>query len=109
MCALMPDEARDDLNQRLKCVHGHLQATAQMIKRGEDDLVVVHQLHAVQGALTQIQIRLLRVWLSERPQPSDDVRRIKRDLPEILKRWRQHGNNSRHGSGMRDDDSQVRR
>jgi DNA-binding FrmR family transcriptional regulator len=92
----MPDEARDDLNQRLKCVHGHLQATAQMIKRGEDDLAIVHQLHAVQGALTQIQIRLLRLWLSERPQPSDDVRQIKRDLSAILKRRRRHEYNSRH-------------
>ena len=96
MCALMPDEARDDLNQRLKCVHGHLQATAQMIKRGEDDLVVVHQLHAVQGALAQIQIRLLRLWLSERPQPAENVQQNKHDLSMILKRRRQHGFSTRH-------------
>ncbi len=96
MCALMPDEARDDLNQRLKCVHGHLQATAQMIECGEDDLAVVHQLHAVQGALAQIQVRLLRVWLNERLQPPDNVRQIKRALSEILKRWRQHEYHARH-------------
>jgi DNA-binding FrmR family transcriptional regulator len=84
----MRDETRVDLDRRLACVRGHLQATLRMIERGEGDLAVVHQLQAVRGALTQIQIRLLRVWLSEcsdRMQQPDTVRQIKRELSAILK------------------------
>lgn len=92
----MRDEARDDLSRRLRCARGHVQATTQMIEHGADDLAVVHQLHAVQGALAQIQVRLLRLWLSEWPQSPDGVQQIERDLYDILKRRRQHGFNARH-------------
>jgi DNA-binding FrmR family transcriptional regulator len=84
----MSDEIHADLNRRLACVRGHLAATIRMIELGEDDLAVVHQLQAVRGALTQIQVRLLRVWLSEcsdRMQQPDTVRQIKRELSAILK------------------------
>ncbi len=84
----MYDEVRDDLDQRLKCVRGHLQATARMVECGEDDLAIAHQIQAVRGALTQIQVRLLRVWISEcgqqRQQP-DTLKQIERDLSAILK------------------------
>jgi DNA-binding FrmR family transcriptional regulator len=92
----MRDEVRDDLDRRLRCARGHLQATAQMIEHGENDLAVVHQLHAVQGALTQIQVRLLRVWLSEWSQPPANVQQIEHELSKVLKRQRQHGFSARH-------------
>lgn len=92
----MRDEARDDLSRRLRCARGHVQATTQMIEHGADDLAVVHQLHAVQGALAQIQVRLLRLWLSEWPQPPDNIGQLERDLNKILKRRRQHGFSARH-------------
>ncbi|CAG0937693.1 hypothetical protein TFLX_06642 [Thermoflexales bacterium] len=103
------DATRVDVLNRLACVRGHLNATRYMVERDDRDLVVAQQLYAVRGALAQIQIRLLRAWLSEWPRPTDDVQQIERDLPKIFKKRRQRGNNSRHGSGMRDDDSQVRR
>ncbi len=90
----MSDEARRDLNRRLRCVHGHLAATARMIERGEDDLAVAHQLQAIRGVLAQIQVQLLRAWLSEcsewLSQPAM-LEQIERDLKGILKIRRRHG------------------
>ena len=83
----MHDEVRADLNRRLMCVRGHLEATARMIERGEDDLAVAHQVQAVRGALTQIQVRLLREWL-QRP---GNVQELERDLSEILQMGRRRG------------------
>ncbi len=84
----MSDEARVDLGRRLRCVRGHLEAAARMVDRGDDDLAVAHQIQAVRGALMQIQVRLLRAWLSEcnerLPQPGT-VKQVERDLSAILK------------------------
>lgn len=94
----MSDKARADLDQRLRCVRGHLAATARMIEGSTDDLAVVHQLQAVHGALAQIQVRLLHVWLAEHAdwlQQPDQIQQVERDLREILKRRRQHGCHSR--------------
>ncbi len=60
MPPLRSDATRVDALNRLACVRGHLKATAQMVERGDQDLAIVHQLHAVRGALVQIQIQLLR-------------------------------------------------
>ncbi len=87
----MPDETCLDPERRLVCVRGHLAATVRMIEYGADDLAVVHQLQAIRGALTQIQVQLLRRWLAEqvewRQQP-DQIRPVERDLQKILKRRR---------------------
>jgi DNA-binding FrmR family transcriptional regulator len=80
----MRDEGRDDLDRRLRCVHGHLIAIARMLDRGEDDLKVAHQIQAVQGALTQIQVRLLRAqldrWMNQPLEPG----MLEKALIEIL-------------------------
>ena len=81
----MPDETRADLNRRLACVRGHLAATIRMIELGEDDLAVAQQIRAVRGALTQIQIHLLRAWAAQWLQEPADPQQIECDLTEILK------------------------
>ena len=95
----MSEGVRVDLNRRLRCVHGHLEAIARMIERGEDDLAVARQVQAVRGALTQIQVQLLRAWLSEcsegLSQPAT-LERIERDLKAILKIRKRREVNPRH-------------
>ena len=97
----MCDEARIDLSRRLACVRGHLEATARMIERGEDDLVVAHQLRAVRGALVQIQVRLLRSqldrWVDQLIEPGV----IENALIEILKTQRRHEFNTCYVSRLR--------
>jgi DNA-binding FrmR family transcriptional regulator len=96
----MSDTACADVLKRLACVGGHLDAIAQMVERGEDDLAVAHQIQAVRGALVQIQVRLLRVqldwWADQTTEP--DV--IENALIEILKMRRPHEFNFRHVSRL---------
>jgi DNA-binding FrmR family transcriptional regulator len=84
----MRDDTCTDILKRLACTRGHLEAIVHMVERGEDDLAVAHQIQAVGGAITQIQVRLLRAWLSEcneqLPQPATHAR-MERDLKAILK------------------------
>jgi DNA-binding FrmR family transcriptional regulator len=88
MPPLMSDALRADVLKRLACLRGHLHATTQMVERGDNDLAIVHQLYAVRGALTQIQVRLLRGWLAEqaeRLQQPDHIQQVERDLREMAK------------------------
>jgi DNA-binding FrmR family transcriptional regulator len=100
----MSDTAHADALKRLACVRGHVEAIAQMVERGDNDLAVAHQLRAVRGALVQIQVRLLRAgfdrWADQLIEP--DV--IENALIEILKTRRQHESNTRHASCLRHDD-----
>lgn len=97
----MSDATRVDMLNRLACVRGHLNAAAQMVERGDDDLAVAHQLRAVRGALVQIQVRLLRAqidrWTDQAIEP--DV--IETALIEILKTRRLHESNRCHMSRLR--------
>jgi DNA-binding FrmR family transcriptional regulator len=81
----MSDAARTDVLKRLACVRGHLEATAQMVERGDNDRAIAHQLRAVRGALVQIQVRLLRAQIDRWANQPIDPRAIECDLSEILK------------------------
>ena len=81
----MSDATRVDVLNRLACVRGHLNATTQMVERGDHDLAVTHQLRAVRGALVQIQIRLLRAQRDQWVNHPGNLRTIERDLEEIVK------------------------
>jgi len=99
----MRDDVCADLHGRLRCVRGHLSAIARMLERGDDDLKVVHQLWAVQGALTQIQVRLLRAQLDQWAAQPIEPGMIENALIEILKMRRPHEFNVRHVSRLRHD------
>ena len=99
----MRDDVCADVLKRLACVRGHLEATAQMIERSEEALAVVHQVRAIQGALTQIQVRLLRAQLDRWADQPIEPRVIEDALTEILKMWRSHEFNVRHMSRLRYD------
>ena len=81
----MSDASHADVLKRLACVRGHLDAIAQMVERGDDDLAVAHQLRAVRGALVQIQVRLLRAQIDRWANQPIDPRAIECDLSEIVK------------------------
>ena len=80
----MRDDARTDIQKRLACARGHLEATLHMVERGDHDLAVAHQLCAVRGALIQIQVRLLRAQIERWTDPSIDLHAIEYDLSEIV-------------------------
>ena len=81
----MSDATHADVLNRLACVRGHLKATTQMVERGDHDLAVVHQLHAVCGALLQIQVQLLRAQFASWANHPIDPRAFECDLEEIVK------------------------
>jgi DNA-binding FrmR family transcriptional regulator len=71
--------------KRLACVRGHVEAIAQMVERGADDLAVAHQLRAVRGAMVQIQVRLLRAQIDRWANQAMASRPIASDLNAIVK------------------------
>ena len=81
----MSDSARAEVLNRLACVRGHLNATRQMVERGDHDLAVAHQLHAVRRAVVQIQVQLLRTQLARWADDPIDPGAIECDLAEIMK------------------------
>jgi DNA-binding FrmR family transcriptional regulator len=99
----MRDNVCADVLKRLACVRGHLEATAQMVERGEEALTVVHQVRAIQGALTQIQVRLLRAQLDQWADQPIEPGMIENALIKILKMRRPHEFNVRHVSRLRHD------
>jgi DNA-binding FrmR family transcriptional regulator len=99
----MRDDVSADVLKRLACVQGHLEATAQMVAGGEDDLAVAHQVHAIRCALIQIQVRLLRAQLDRWADQPIEPGVIENTLIEILKMRRPHEFNVRHVSCLRHD------
>jgi len=81
----MPDAAHADALKRLACVRGHVEAIAQMVERGDDDLAVAHQLRAVRGALVKIQVHLLRAQIDRWANQPIVPHAIECDLNEIVK------------------------
>jgi DNA-binding FrmR family transcriptional regulator len=81
----MSDTAQADVLKRLACVRGHVEAIAQMVERGADDLAVAHQLRAVRGAMVQIQVRLLRAQIDRWANQAMASRPIASDLNAIVK------------------------
>jgi len=51
---------RADLKRRLGCAEGHLRGIAAMVEGGADCESLVHQTHAVQAALAQINRLILK-------------------------------------------------
>ena len=56
---------RADLRRRLRCAVGHLQAIARMIEIDTDCRVVLQQVAAVQGALGEVNRRLVKHFLDD--------------------------------------------
>ena len=81
----MSDAVHADALKRLACVRGHVEAIAQMVERGDDDLAVAHQLRAVRGALVQIQVRLLRAGFDRWSDQPIARRALECDLAAIVK------------------------
>ena len=81
----MSDAAQADAQKRLACVRGHVEAIAQMVERGDDDLAVAHQLRAVRGAMVQVQVRLLRAQIDRWANQTTASRPIASDLNAIVK------------------------
>ena len=81
----MSDTAHEDVLKRLACVRGHVEAIAQMVECGDDDLAVAHQLRAVRGAMVQVQVRLLRAQIDRWANQAMASRSIASDLNEIVK------------------------
>jgi DNA-binding FrmR family transcriptional regulator len=97
----MSDAVCTDALKRLACVRGHVEAIAQMVERGDDDLAIAHQLRAVRGALIQIQVRLLRAQLDRWADQPIEPAVIENALIEIMKTRRQHESNRCHMSRLR--------
>ena len=58
-------EFRADLVRRLRCAEGHLRAIAGMIETDADCQVVLQQMVAVQGALCEVNRRLVTHYLDD--------------------------------------------
>jgi DNA-binding FrmR family transcriptional regulator len=85
----MPDNAaplKADITRRLRCAEGHLRGVAGMLERGDDCEDIVRQLMAVQGALREVNRRLLKnhleVCLREQLRDSNSLFR-QRYMDEI--------------------------
>jgi len=67
MPARKPDplEFRGDLVRRLRCAEGHLRAIAGMIETDADCQAVLQQMVAVQGALCEVNRRLVNRYLDD--------------------------------------------
>ena len=83
----MPSEEaiRPDLIRRLRSAEGHLRAIAGMVEAGADCQAILHQLHAVQGALRAVDRRLIEHYLNDclraelwNPDPASRARAIER-------------------------------
>ncbi len=64
----MPSEALEfkaDLARRLRCTEGHLRAVAGMIETDVECKVVLQQMVAVQGALGEVNRRLIKHYLDD--------------------------------------------
>ena len=64
----MPSEALEfkaDLARRLRCAEGHLRAVAGMIETDADCQAVLRQMLAVQGALGEVNRRLVKHYLDD--------------------------------------------
>ena len=64
----MPSEALEfkaDLARRLRCAEGHLRAVAGMIETDIECKVVLQQMVAVQGALREVNRRLVKHYLDD--------------------------------------------
>jgi DNA-binding FrmR family transcriptional regulator len=64
----MPSEALEfkaDLARRLRCAEGHLLAVAGMIETDADCQAVLRQMLAVQGALCEVNRRLVKHYLDD--------------------------------------------
>jgi DNA-binding FrmR family transcriptional regulator len=60
-----PLEFRADLARRLRCAEGHLRAIAGMIEIDADCQAVLQQMVAVQGALREVNRRLVKHYLED--------------------------------------------
>jgi len=58
-------EFKADLARRLRCAEGHLHAIAGMIETDADCKVVLQQMVAVQGALCEVNRRLVKHYLDD--------------------------------------------
>lgn len=52
-----------NITRRLHCAEGHLRGVAMMVERDDDCVSIVRQIHAVQGALFEINRLLLQHYL----------------------------------------------
>ncbi len=60
-----PLEFKADLTRRLRCAEGHLRAIAGMIETDADCQAVLQQMVAVQGALREVNRRLVKHYLDD--------------------------------------------
>ena len=60
-----PLEFKADLARRLRCAEGHLHAIAGMIKTDAECQAVLQQMVAVQGALCEVNRRLVKRYLDD--------------------------------------------
>ncbi len=60
-----PLDFRADLVRRLRCAEGHLRAIAGMIETDADCQAVLQQMVAVQGALREVNRRLVKHYLDD--------------------------------------------
>jgi len=58
-------EFRADFVRRLRCAEGHLRAIAGMIETDADCQAVLRQMLAVQGALCEVNRRLVKHYLDD--------------------------------------------
>jgi len=58
-----PLEFKADLARRLRCAEGHLHAIAGMIETDADCQAVLQQMRAVQGALCEVNRRLVKHYV----------------------------------------------
>lgn len=83
-----------DIARRLRCAEGHLRGVAAMMERGDDCKSIVRQLLAVQGALREVNRRLLKnhleVCLREQLRESNSLFR-ERHMDEIVALYHQFG------------------
>lgn len=85
-------QGKDEVRQRLLCVHGHLGGVIRMVDENHRCLAVALQIQAIQGALRQINTLLLthhldsclrQAWGEQRP---DEYRQLRDELLALLAR-----------------------
>ena len=81
----MSDTACAEVLNRPACVRGHLKATIHMVEHGDQDLAIVHQLHAVRGALLKIQVEVLRAQFDYWANRPTEQRALESTLAELVK------------------------
>ena len=65
----MKPDPQAEITQRLRCAAGHLDAVIEMVESGKSCEALLHQLNAVQSALTVVGIKLIHCQV----QSSQDV------------------------------------